>query len=621
MNELVVSQSAQSDLPGLLPNRACRPCVSIKAKCVPLLGSQDKTCERCHRLGKNCTTPQPKARKRPSGRINSRDSSSLPETSDIDANAPLPSSYTPSSASYSMAMIPTPPVSLMEDHSGAAKTAAHPPRPMSSNVPDTSTKGRAQPLSSTAFEISPEIGHSLIYPAHEKLFEYFRVQMSSHFPFITLAEETDRTRQDRPFTYVACVAAAAQSDPTFQHRILRDTLKYLGDHMLLRGEKSLDLLQGLLVMINWYHVYRNSNPQLMNLVHLAKSLLVDLGLNRRVGTVSFHIFPSESANKWLHGQQQDSDTIQHSLEERRACLGLYHVQAKLASSYRRLDAMSWSEHIDECCQSLAKTMENASDAYAVALVQLDHLVDRYRNIDGGHVKLSIPLQTYVKLFSADLESFKQSLPINLQNDLNLNLHVQTSQICLFERIIQSDCDIPSHKVEALHACLTVVVGYFSSFMSQKLEDFSCLAFLVWSTIAHAFDILAKLSFAEVENWDLEYVRHNPGFIAISDAMIETLKKAQVVEATRDPESTSVRFNMSIKRLEMFKQWYSSRVDQEARARADRIVSNSDPTTTADDSTSGLIFSDFADIVWQDFTTDWSWFDSNLSSTSWPQQNM
>lgn len=465
-------------------------------------------------------------------------------------------------------------------------------------------------MASSAFDISPEIGHTFIYPAHEKLFEYFRDQMSSHFPFVVLTEETAKMRQERPFTYVACVMAAAHSDPTLQYRLSQDTLKFLAERMLVRGEKSLDLLQGLLIMVNWYYVHRNSNPQLMNLVHLAKSLLIDLGLNRASGTVNFQIPPSNEANRFLHGHQQD--TNQHTSEGRRACLGVYHIQSKLAACYRRLDTMPWSEHIEECCQILSSGMDRPSDPYAVALVRLDHLVDRYKNIEGGQQKLAMPLSTYVKLFSADIESFKKNLSLNLQVDTKMKLHVQTSQICLFERTLSSDCDVSSQKVEALHACLAGVVDYVNSFISQGLENFPIVTFLSWSTMAHAFDIYAKLSFADVENWDLEYVRHNPGFIAMSDALIDTLRKAEVLENIRCPKSQSVRFRIAIQRVELFKQWYSSRIDAEAKVQAERLATNTEASTADDDLNNNIYFSDFADLVWQDFTTDWSWFD-NASS--------
>ena len=53
-----------TDTPGLRAHRACRHCVQIKAKCVPLEGSGNSICQRCSRLGKECSTPAPVPRKR-----------------------------------------------------------------------------------------------------------------------------------------------------------------------------------------------------------------------------------------------------------------------------------------------------------------------------------------------------------------------------------------------------------------------------------------------------------------------------------------------------------------------------------------------------------------------------
>lgn len=53
-----------TDQPGLRPNRACRACVTIKARCIPREGADLSICERCHRLGKECATPVPRKRAR-----------------------------------------------------------------------------------------------------------------------------------------------------------------------------------------------------------------------------------------------------------------------------------------------------------------------------------------------------------------------------------------------------------------------------------------------------------------------------------------------------------------------------------------------------------------------------
>ena len=45
--------------------------------------------------------------------------------------------------------------------------------------------------------------------------------------------------------------AALFKDHERQQGLGKDILRYLTDHLILRGEKNLDLLQGLIVYISW----------------------------------------------------------------------------------------------------------------------------------------------------------------------------------------------------------------------------------------------------------------------------------------------------------------------------------------------------------------------------------
>jgi len=87
--------AARPDQPGLRPNRACRNCVQIKAKCIPLTDAL-ATCERCHRLGKSCTTPAPaprRVRRTPSN---------------VTQLRPEPSNLTPAPSARQTSELPTP---------------------------------------------------------------------------------------------------------------------------------------------------------------------------------------------------------------------------------------------------------------------------------------------------------------------------------------------------------------------------------------------------------------------------------------------------------------------------------------------------------------------------------
>lgn len=56
---------------------------------------------------------------------------------------------------------------------------------------------------------------------------------------------------DRPYVAQAIAVAALYGDLERQCQLARELMKDITDAMFMRGEKSLDLLEGLLVTIAW----------------------------------------------------------------------------------------------------------------------------------------------------------------------------------------------------------------------------------------------------------------------------------------------------------------------------------------------------------------------------------
>lgn len=57
-------------------------------------------------------------------------------------------------------------------------------------------------------------------------------------------------------------------------------MRHIADHMLIRSERSLDLLLGILVIAAWYQYHCFMHAQLNNLIALAITLVGELGLHR-----------------------------------------------------------------------------------------------------------------------------------------------------------------------------------------------------------------------------------------------------------------------------------------------------------------------------------------------------
>lgn len=472
---------------------------------------------------------------------------------------------------------------------------------------DHYSKGRTRgPV--TAHDISPEIGHIFAAPVHETYFEQFRTCMNKLFPFIVLPLEipTATIMKQRPFLFTCCVLTAMHRDPPLQSRVARDVMKFISEHMLLEGEKSLDFLQGLLVMLAWHRVYRQNSPQLMNMLHLAKALVVDLGLNHPVNSNVFCIKVAADATNFLHGSK--AETARHTLDEQRALLGFYHINFKYMTGFRRLDPVVWTSHFENSCRSLEEADQYPSDRLAVALIRLDRLVERCSNdLKPGSL---MPIATFVKFFTEEFDQFRRNLHPSIRENFVLQVEIKDAELFMFERVLSAECDIPPQKVEALHLCLQKALSIIDIFLSQSLDDLPEMPFIGWLTVARAWDVLAKLSFLSTEGWDLDYVRRSPGFAAVADRMTARLMQVQIHEERKNPGGRSIRFKFLAARGEQFKRWYENNVQQE-------IQQSTVPPHVPDDGFAAeeplapLPAADFSDILWQDFAIDWSRFDSDF----------
>ena len=94
----------------------------------------------------------------------------------------------------------------------------------------------------------------LKYEEMEKLVDSWRPQLAEHFPFAALydGQSTQYLLVEMPFLATAISCAALYGDLPRQIEVAQALIKEIGEHMLLKGEKSLDLLLGILVLVAWY---------------------------------------------------------------------------------------------------------------------------------------------------------------------------------------------------------------------------------------------------------------------------------------------------------------------------------------------------------------------------------
>jgi len=188
----------------------------------------------------------------------------------------------------------------------------------------------------------------------QHLLETYRV-MAGYFPFVMLPKKSfcQDIIQQRPMLMFAVLTAASSDSALLQLTLSREFRKVIMVK-LMNGEKSLDLLQGLLVFVAWHHHYMDAQAISINLLlQICVGLASDLGLD--------YLPP---AGKSLL-QTDDS----REREGKRAYLGCYYLATNLGLlDSGRARSMSYSNTHRAYASELASTWEHRSDAILPILI-------------------------------------------------------------------------------------------------------------------------------------------------------------------------------------------------------------------------------------------------------------
>lgn len=158
----------------------------------------------------------------------------------------------------------------------------------------------------------------------ETLLSIYNNQLSSRFPFVVVPTGTTarQLQATRPFLMKVIRMVASVCHLRLVRGQSHVVMEHLSHSMLMRSERSLDLLQGVLVFLGSYHYHCMTHAQFNNLIRLAISLVEDLGLNTCLKSQQ-----NSSQLPLLRAEGHASRTN----EEKRALLGVWYMSSKWVS--------------------------------------------------------------------------------------------------------------------------------------------------------------------------------------------------------------------------------------------------------------------------------------------------
>lgn len=168
----------------------------------------------------------------------------------------------------------------------------------------------------------PEIGKEDFSPVEsdETLLSIYNNQLRSQFPFVVIPPGVNiaQLQQNRPFLAKVIRMVASIKCRRSMWGQSRAVMQHISDAVIMRSERSLDLLQGILVFLGYYHYYCLAHGQFSNLMHLAISMIGDMGLERRTK-------PHETAP---YSTMDPEEQTVITNEERRLMVGAWYMGSK-----------------------------------------------------------------------------------------------------------------------------------------------------------------------------------------------------------------------------------------------------------------------------------------------------
>jgi hypothetical protein len=371
-----------------------------------------------------------------------------------------------------------------------------------------SRHGIRKSTNTTEIAHSTSCGHE-----DEMLLNRFRRLMAPNMPFVVLksgCSAPDLTKSD-PILMHAIRVVAYFHDTSKQQIMAKGLMRDICERQLINGEKSLGLVQAILVFSNWYNPHLYSPQNSTSLLHLAIALTTDLNIDRGPGNCEKS--QMEAAMR-AYGVARAAKTLTN--DERRAVLGVFYLCSQTFTCFRKVDILHWTPWLSDCVQTLSDVEEHESDKYLVQLVHMQRIMQEASVV--GHA--SAPCQIYASSFLHDLEIMgtisgcrTSSAVLQLQNTCTRIAIWQRSFARITEEATPSTL---RQRLDGMWHCMEAVQAFLDIYMGMPTEDYLVVPAGVFSQFAYTFVVIIRALSFEKNGWDASALRETVDLSEIAE---------------------------------------------------------------------------------------------------------
>ncbi|KAJ2967879.1 hypothetical protein NQ176_g9455 [Zarea fungicola] len=401
---------------------ACAPCATAKTRCIRSQPSGPQ-CDRCRSLEKDCVsqTPAPRKKRQTKPSANFETARALPVEGPDDliyssktlrwesetvhgSSSSVSLDYLASSHSASsVSTEPQAQVTPSRDET-ALNTPSH---DFTSSAPTRPTCTCMAPVD--VQDLSP-------VESDEDLLSIYRNQLSSRLPFVIIPPGTtpSQLQATRPFLMKVIRMVASVRHLRLVRGQSRAVMQHISDAMLMKSERSLDLLQGILVFLGSYHYHCMAHAQFNVLIRLAISLVEDM---------NWTTYPKSQQRRGQMPVARAEETSSRTNEEIRALLGVWYMSSNAGLVVKQLASTNSPKYLDQCLKDLENAREYKTDELVIQLVRIQRLTERIFDLHNRDSPVDdqlrppeTPTTARLESFRVELDRFRNALPMHLKSD-------------------------------------------------------------------------------------------------------------------------------------------------------------------------------------------------------------
>ncbi|KAF5602985.1 uncharacterized protein FSUBG_7442 [Fusarium subglutinans] len=413
----------------------------------------------------------------------------------------------------------------------------------------------------------------LSWPQAAQVLSLFHEEFTSQFPFVTVGSHhtAESLHKSSPFLFRAIMIAAAPLSEAEVAKARRSILAYLSFRVMVEEDKTLDILQGVLVIIAWAHRCHIDNSQVTNLAYLALGYAHNLGVTQDM-----------SSAQTMSSGTSNNEQMTNLLGEIRAVLGLYCVLSIISTRQSRrnpLDIPYMETYLKIVSQAQATSSDHSIE-YIVRFVQMGERLSR----SFGKPHERPLLSPYAVLLEGTGSRFRNDLSRLAESAPNGNIETygqmfELYRLYLLVRLFEPAIIVACHPDEGvpqfvylltcLSNCLDAMQSFFDILLGSPVDLLLRRSILTYDQIIYVMLQAANLLLVEIPDWNTRSIRQTLDLTNILDQMVsryeaaERLSRAAVrrfVFSTLEEESPDDMTSTSklAKEIRWLKCWLESR---------------------------------------------------------------